>query len=163
MYNYDYYTTTTASFDPNALGIGLGIGTTLFTLILFSIIGIIILGFVLFEMYAMSLLFKKAGKPAWAAFVPIYNTIVKLEIIGYKWYYIFALFASGVPWIGPVITTLFNITSGIKLAKAYGRDVGFGVGVALAGAIFIPIMAFDKKTNYVGQTVNGDIDFNDLF
>lgn len=161
MYNYNV--TTTPSFDSNALGVGLGVGTTLFTMILFIIIGLIILGFVLFEMYAMSLLFKKAGKPAWAAFVPIYNNIVKLDIIGYKWYYVFALFANGVPGIGPVITTLFNVTSGIKFAKAYGKEVGFGVGVALAGAIFIPIMAFDKKTNYVGQTVNGDIDFNDLF
>jgi len=38
-------------------------------------------------------LYEKANKPGWAALVPIYNVIVLLEIIGYKWYYIFELFS----------------------------------------------------------------------
>ena len=51
----------------------------------------------------------------------------------------------------------------MKLSKAYGQSVGFGIGLALVPIIFLSIFAFNNKINYIGPSVNGDIDFNDLF
>lgn len=108
-------------------------------------------------------MFKKAGKPGWASIVPFYNTIVLFEIIGYKWYYIFLLFLGVIPVIGTVAAILFTISYNIKLAKSFGKETGFGIGLWLLNPVFVAIIAFSKDINYVGPVVNGDIDFNDLF
>ncbi len=107
--------------------------------------------------------FKKAGKQGWESIVPFYNTIVLLDIIGYKWYYIFVFFMSAIPVIGWVIVLVFNISYNIKLAKAYGQETTFGIGLWLVPFVFLAILGFNKEIKYVGKSVNGDIDFNDMF
>lgn len=143
------------SFDGNPIG----------ALLICVVIGAMFITLLFYAYYAFVLakLFQKAGKPAWAAIVPVYNIIVLLEIIGYKWYYVFMFLFSFVPYIGYVIILLFKITLGLKLSKAYGQSVGFGIGLALVPIIFLSIFAFNDKINYIGPSVNGDIDFNDLF
>ena len=108
-------------------------------------------------------LFTKAGKPGWPALVPIYNKVILFEIIGYKWYYVFLIFASGIPIIGQVIFILFSISYSIKLARAFGQTPGFGIGLFFLSPIFTAIIAFSKNINYIGPSVNGDIDLKDLF
>ncbi len=108
-------------------------------------------------------MFEKAGKPGWASIVPIYNIIILFEIIGYKWYYIFLLFLGAVPVVGWIAMMLFVISYSIKLAKSFGQGAGFGIGLWLVNPVFVAIIAFNKDINYVGPSVNGDIDFNDLF
>jgi hypothetical protein len=108
-------------------------------------------------------LYEKANKPGWAALVPIYNVIVLLEIIGYKWYYIFVFCAGCIPVIGALVVLLFNISYNIKLAKSFGQSVGFGICMCFFAPICMAIIAFDKNMHYVGPQVNGDIDFNNLF
>ena len=107
-------------------------------------------------------MFEKAGKPGWASIVPIYNIIILFEIIGYKWYYIFLLFLGAVPVVGWIAMMLFVISYSIKLAKSFGQGAGFGIGLWLVNPVFVAIIAFNKDINYVGPSVNGDIDFNDL-
>ena len=108
-------------------------------------------------------LFTKAGKPGWASIVPVYNMVILFEIIGYKWYYVFLLFASGIPVIGQLVFILFSISYSIKLAKSFGQTPGFGIGLFFLSPIFTAILAFNKNINYIGTAVNGDIDFKDLF
>lgn len=132
----------------------------------FGFIGILfifLLAIVIFMIVVKWKMYEKAGKPGWASIVPIYSTIVLFDIIGYKWYYIFLLFLGGVPVVGVVALMLFTISYSIKLAKSFGQSTGFGIGLALVNPIFVAIIAFDKDIKYVGQSVNGDIDFNDLF
>lgn len=132
----------------------------------FGFIGILfifLLAIVIFMIVVKWKMYEKAGKPGWASIVPVYSTIVLFDIIGYKWYYIFLLFLGGVPVIGGVALMLFTISYSIKLAKSFGQSTGFGIGLALVNPIFVAIIAFDKDIKYVGQSVNGDIDFNDLF
>lgn len=134
---------------------GLGIFLLIFILIIVAI--------VVFYIVCIAKVFKKAGKPGWAAIVPIYNTIVLYEIAGFKWYYIFVSLASCIPVIGAAVVLFFNIVVNIKLAKSYGQETGFGIGLALLPVVFLPMLALKKDINYVGPVVNGDIDFNDLF
>lgn len=136
------------------LGVILGISAIL----IFFVIAVIV-----FMVIVNWKLFVKAGKPGWASIVPVYNAIVLLDIIGYKWYYIFMFFASFIPMVGSVILLLFTISYSIKLSKSFGMETGFGIGLCFLYPIFAAILAFNKNIKYVGPKVNGDIDFNDLF
>ncbi len=141
------------------------IDNNVFSIFLFMFVGFIflMLAIVIFLIVATWKMYEKANKPGWAAIVPIYNIIVLFEIIGYKWYYIFLTLIGIIPIIGTAAAILFNISYSIKLAKSFGQEVGFGIGLWLLNPIFVSIIAFSKDINYVGPAVNGDIDFNDLF
>lgn len=87
-------------------------------------------------------MFVKAGKPGWAAIIPIYNFVVVLEITGKPIWWIALLF---IPFVNFVILILIMIA----LARSFGKGVGFGLGCAFLGFIFIPILGFgDAK--YIG-------------
>ena len=144
-------------------GTGLGIGLGVTFIMFFVIIGIIVLAVSIFCIIAKWKMFEKAGKPGWAAIIPIYSTIVTLDIIGYKWYYIFLFLLGSLPIIGAIALLLFELTVNIHLARSFDQSIGFGIGLTLIAPVFTAIIAFKKDIKYTGQTVNGDIDFNDLF
>jgi hypothetical protein len=79
--------------------------------------------------------FEKAGKPGWAAIVPIYNGIVILEIAGKPLWWIVLFFI-------PLVNLVVLIVVGIEIARRFGKSPPFGVGVALLGFIFVPILGF---------------------
>lgn len=134
--------------------------------IVLGVLGIYILfllAFITFACVVSWKVYEKANKPGWAALVPVYNVIILLEIIGYKWYYIFVFLAGSIPVVGALVVLLFSISYNIKLAKAFGQSTGFGVCMFFFTPICMAIIAFDKNMNYIGPQVNGDIDFNNLF
>jgi hypothetical protein len=79
--------------------------------------------------------FEKAGKPGWAAIVPIYNMIVLLEIAGKPIWWILLLF---IPCVNIVVLVLVCI----DLAKNFGQGAGFGIGLWLLPFIFYPMLGF---------------------
>lgn len=87
-------------------------------------------------------LFEKAGKPGWAAIVPIYNMIVMLEI-GRKpaWWVVLMI----IPYIGAI----WSIWALNMFVKAYGKTEGFTVGILFLPFIFLPMLAFSDDTRYV--------------
>lgn len=89
--------------------------------------------------------FVKAGKPGWAAIIPIYNIIVLLEIAGRPIWWIILFFI-------PIVSLVMVIIVGIDVAKAFGKGTGFGVGLGLLGFIFYPILGFGDAT-YRGPQV----------
>lgn len=125
--------------------------------------GIFITLIVVFTIIVRWMMFTKAGKPGWASIVPVYSDIVLLDIVGYNWYYIFVGCLSIVPVVGSLAVLLFEISKNIKLAKSFGKEVGFGIGLTFLNPIFTAIIAFDSSITYKGKEVNGNIDFNDLF
>ena len=131
----------------------------LIMIIIFSII----LGIIGFNIFVHYKVLEKMGKPGWAAFIPFYYNVVLFEGIGLNWYYVFFLFVSGIPVIGNLAFLLFSIYYNIKLGKCFGKTESFGVGLALVNIVFMAIIAFDKNIKYIGPSVNGDIDFNNLF
>ncbi|MBI2214321.1 MAG: signal peptidase I [Acidobacteria bacterium] len=79
--------------------------------------------------------FVKAGKPGWAAIVPIYNFIVMLEIVGKPiWWIVLMLI--------PVVNLVVAIIVSIALAEKFGKSAAYGIGIALLGFIFIPMLGF---------------------
>lgn len=87
-------------------------------------------------------IFQKAGKPGWAAIVPVYNFIVELEIIGKPWWWLLLMFV-------PIVNIVFAIMMVNLLAKSFGKDVGFTLGLLFLPFIFYPILAFGKA-EYIG-------------
>lgn len=88
--------------------------------------------------------FVKAGKPGWAAIIPIYNSVVLLEIVGRPiWWIILMLI--------PCVNFVVAIIVCIDLAKSFGKGSGFGIGLALLGFIFFPILGFSED-RYLGPS-----------
>ncbi len=86
--------------------------------------------------------FTKAGKPGWAAIIPIYNYIVALEIAGKPLWWVILLLI-------PFVNIIVVIIACIALAEKFGKGAGFGVGLALLGFIFFPILGFGEA-KYLG-------------
>ena len=86
--------------------------------------------------------FTKAGKPGWAAIIPIYNLIVLLQIAGKPlwWIVLFCI---------PIVNFVVAIMVFINVAKAFGKGTGFAIGMLLLGPIFIPILGFGSA-QYIG-------------
>ena len=79
--------------------------------------------------------FVKAGKPGWAAIIPIYNAIVLLQIAGKPLWWIILFFI-------PLVNIVMAVLVGIAVAKSFGKGEGFGIGLGLLGFIFYPILGF---------------------
>lgn len=88
------------------------------------------------------IVFQKAGKPGWAALIPVYNTYVLFEI----------LYNDGVKFL-TLLIPFYNIYVMIKmyldLARCFGQTTGFGIGLWLVSPVFYAILAFGGA-QYIG-------------
>ncbi|MEO5949701.1 MAG: DUF5684 domain-containing protein [Candidatus Saccharimonas sp.] len=135
MYDYSTsYTTTTTTMDP-ATAAAFG-GFMLF-------VGLIMLAVGIITLISMWKLFTKAGKPGWAAIVPIYNIIVMLEIVGRPLWWTVLYF---IPFANVVVQILVTL----EFAKVYGKDTTFGVLMIIFPVPMYQILAFSKTTQYMG-------------
>jgi hypothetical protein len=94
--------------------------------------------------------FEKAGQPGWAAIVPIYNIYVMTVIAKKPAWWIVML-------IIPIVGIVFAILLMIEIAKQFGQGAGFGVGLALLGFIFWPILGFGDAKYIGGGTPSSDV------
>ncbi|UIP00464.1 DUF5684 domain-containing protein [Halobaculum sp. CBA1158] len=88
-------------------------------------------------------IFSKAGEPAWAAIVPIYNMYLLITIGGNPWWYLLLLFV-------PLVNVLVLAKVSIDVAKAFGKGVGYGLGLWLVQPVFYPLLGFGDAT-YQGR------------
>ncbi len=79
--------------------------------------------------------FEKAGKPGWAAIVPIYNTYVMIQIAGRPGWWLLLMFI-------PLVSLIFYFIVSLDIARCFGKGAGFGVGLFFLPLIFFPILAF---------------------
>ena len=86
--------------------------------------------------------YAKANKPGWASIVPIYNTWVLFEMTGFNGALSLLML---IPFVGTIIVSVLCIISYFRLAKCFGKDTGFGIGLWLLNPIFMAILAFDKS------------------
>ena len=80
-------------------------------------------------------IYSKAGEAGWKCIIPIYSTYILFKIIyGNGWKFLFLL----IPIFGEIVA----IVSLFRLAKVFGKGVGFGLGLWFLSPIFILILAF---------------------
>jgi hypothetical protein len=96
---------------------------------------ILYLAVIVFIIASLWKVYEKADQPGWAAIVPIYNIIVLLQIVGRPLWWIVLLLI-------PIVNIIIAIIVNIDLAKSFGKEAGFGIGLALLGIIFYPILGF---------------------
>ncbi len=96
---------------------------------------LIALLFLVLVIASLWVVFTKAGEEGWKAIIPIWNLIVLLRIAGREWWWVFL-------FLIPIVSFVVTIIVFIDVAKAFGKGAGFGVGLALLGFIFLPILAF---------------------
>ena len=92
-------------------------------------------------------LFEKAGQPGWAGIIPFYNMFVVTTAIARK----------EVLWFVLLLIPCVNIVAAfiiwIEVAKNFGKDPLYGVGLALLPFIFVPLLAFsDARFQPAGPT-----------
>ena len=64
--------------------------------------------------------FAKAGQPAWACLIPIYNLYILLKIAGRPGWWILLM-------IIPLVNIVVSILVAIDVAKAFGQSAAWGV------------------------------------
>lgn len=126
---------SSSDYSSGGAGILAGIGIT------FIIVYLVIVVLLIASMWKV---FEKAGKPGWAAIIPIYNTLIMIEIVGKPTIWIL--------WcLIPCVNIVFSVWLMNLMSKSYGKDEGFTVGMILLPFIFWPILGFgDAK--YIGPS-----------
>ena len=91
---------------------------------------------------AMWLIFSKAGQGGWKALIPFYNLYTYCKVAdGNGWKFLLFLI--------PLVNLIYAIILYFRLAKSFGKGVGFGFGLLFLTPIFMLILAFGKA-QYIG-------------
>jgi len=98
---------------------------------------------------AMWKVFTKAGQPGWASIIPIYNLYIWCKIVGRPGWWIILLLI-------PFVNIIVGIVLCIDMAKSFGKGVGFGIGLALLGIIFWPVLGFGSA-QYQGPAASAGV------
>ncbi len=77
--------------------------------------------------------FSKAGQPGWASIIPIYQTVVMLQVAGKPIWWIILLFV-------PIANIVIAIMMLAGIAKNFGKGGGFVVGMLFLPIIFWPML-----------------------
>ena len=108
----------------------------------FSVSMLFSLAVTVLVLVAQCKLFVKAGKPGWACLIPFYNMYCLYDIaMGSGWLFLLQFV--------PCVNFVMMIMLYIKLAKAYGKGTGFGIGLIFLSPIFLMILAF-SNAEYIG-------------
>jgi hypothetical protein len=80
-------------------------------------------------------IFEKAGKPGWAAIIPFYNLFVLTQISGKEILWFILALIPCVQWVAlPMIC--------MDVAKNFGKDPMYGLGLCFLAPIFAPMLGF---------------------
>jgi len=101
-------------------------------------IGIVYVALIVFFVIVMWKIFTKAGRPGWAAIIPIYNIVVLLQIIKKPVWWILLFFI-------PFVNIIIQIIVTHRVSRSFGHDVGFTLGLLFLSIIFYPILAFGSS------------------
>jgi len=77
----------------------------------------------------------KAGQPGWAILIPIYQTIVIIQVAKRPIWWIVLMFI-------PIVNLIVTFIIMIDLAKNFGKGAGYGLGLLFLPFIFFPLLGF---------------------
>ncbi len=105
-----------------------------------TVVSIIYLLIAIAALAGMWKVFVKAGKPGWAAIIPIYNFIVLLQIVGKPIWWIVLLLI-------PIVNIVILVIISMDLAVCFGKSKGWGVGLLFFfGFVGYPLLGFGDAT-----------------
>ena len=83
--------------------------------------------------------FEKAGKPGWAAIIPIYNIIILLEVVGKPTWCIILML---IPFVNFIIAIILCH----QLSLSFGQGVGMTILIIVLPFVALPILGFGSAT-----------------
>ena len=153
-YNTTSYNTAGAEAFGSMLA-GLGIAMVF--------VWIIAIAAAVLELVALYKMFKKAGRNGYESLITGHNLFVEFELAGINPIWILGVVFGSVvcviPFLGAIAYCAFlifiEIWLNIRLAKAFGKETGFGVLMAFFPFVMYPILAFgDAKYTAPKKVVN---------
>lgn len=111
----------------------------------------------------------KANKPGWGALIPFYNQYLLCKITGVNPWWIVIVICSGflsfIPVIGGLLSfaasIYFAILLNVSLARSFGKEDSYAVGLILLAPIFYFILG-TKDNKYLGEKPMDDVVFNKI-
>jgi hypothetical protein len=108
--------------------------------------------FIILLLWSQWLVFLKAGKQGWAAIIPIYGTLVMLQVIQRPWWWIFM-------FLIPIVNVVFAILIVLQMAKVFGKSGAFGFFLlGILPFIGYPILAFGNAKYIVANETQAPIE-----
>lgn len=122
-----------SSYDAIYTAVGAGVSI---------VYALIVLVIAILTIVALWKVFVKAGKPGWACIIPFYSQFCLFDLAwGNGWLFLLTFV--------PCVNFIVMIMLYFKLAKAFGKGTGFGLGLLFLNTIFVLILGFgDAK--YIG-------------
>lgn len=107
-----------------------------------GICGLLYVALIVVLIAAMWKVFEKAGQPGWTAIVPVLNALVLFRIAGRPWWWLLLALI-------PIVNVIIAVIVSIDLAKSFGKDTLYGLGLAFLSPIFYPMLGFgDAEYQY---------------
>ncbi len=139
-YDYGYTAADSSFFTALWAVLGAFLGMVLMIALVIAILQIV----------GMWKVFTKAGEKGWKCIIPIYNIVILFRISGLSPWIIFGYLAGIIPFIGWIVCLGIYIYQCNSLAKAFGKDIGYTIGLLFLPTIFYMILGF-SKAEYVGK------------
>lgn len=158
---YDYYSSNPSYYDYYDYGYTV-IDSSFFTALwafLGAFIGIILivsLVVAILQIAGMWKVFTKAGEKGWKCLIPIYNMVILFRISGLSPWIIFGYLVGIIPFVGWIVCLGISIYQCNSLAKAFGKDVGYTIGLLFLPTIFYLILGFGNAQYSTTNTYQGD-------
>ena len=152
--SYRSYSSSSSSDLEDILeGMGALSGVMIVFMIIFAIIALV-LGIIV--IVAQWKVFTKAGRKGWECLIPYHSNFELLDMSNINPVFILLMiFAPIIPFVGTIAVFVIEIYLCIKLAQSFGKGTGFGIGLALLGFVFWPMLGFGKAqyqgTYYTSQ------------
>jgi len=107
----------------------------------------------------MGMMFKKAGIPAWKAWVPIYNAWTFLEMGGQKGWISLLLLLSWIPLLGlvpAIVAAVYMCIAAYRIGLNFGKEGWFVVIYIFFGLVWLIWLAVDKTAVWNGNTTEAN-------
>ncbi|MCG4528866.1 DUF5684 domain-containing protein [Intestinimonas massiliensis (ex Afouda et al. 2020)] len=130
------------------------------------VFAIITLAVAILMIIANIFIFRKMGLPGWYSIIPfwnVYNQVSKTWLVT-PWFWVYlGLFVA--PWflegfllsVVSILAFALGVAMNLKLAAAFGKGVGYCLGLIFLPVIFLPVLAFGQATYIGNQTTPGKL------
>lgn len=107
---------------------------------------ILILLMVVIHFASLWKIFEKAGRPSWEGFVPVYNYVIWLKVLGKPWWWIFF-------FIIPFVNLVIGVALHVETIRLFGKYEPKETILAIVLPwYYIPTLAYDKSATIEAPT-----------
>lgn len=128
---------------PPELAAGGALVIFMFMCVCYGSVILLSIAMVILQIAGQWAVFEKAGKPGWAAIIPIYNVIVLAEVARRDVWY-------GVLVLIPAVGIAFYVILLLDVARLFGKDSLYAIGLLFLPMIFWPMLGYGSA-RYLGN------------